>query len=72
MGLSPATAMATIERTPAEIAAPSATRSAHMVRPSDAFSTFAPENTRPSAESSAAPTWNCDYGAYALSRASHA
>src|SRR5579859_1872696 len=72
VGPSPATAMATIERTPADIAAPSATRSAHIVKPSDAFSTFAPVNVRPSADNTAAPTWNCEYGAYAFMRASHA
>src|SRR5215472_12241555 len=72
LGPSPATAIATIDRTPAEIAAPSATRSAHIVKPRDAFSTFAPVKMRPSAERIAAPTWNCEYGAYDPMRASHA
>src|SRR6266705_6396491 len=45
-------------RAPAATAAPSAIRSAQMVSPYDALSTFVPTNTRPSAASSAAPTRN--------------
>src|ERR1039457_6968506 len=71
-GLSPATAIATKDRTPAAAAAPTATRSANIESPYDGFSTLAPVKTRPSAVSKAAPTRNCEYGAYAHNHVSHA
>src|SRR6202030_602754 len=50
---------------PEQIAAATAARSAQMVSPKDAFSTFAPTNTLPDAVKTAAPTLNPEYGAYA-------
>ena len=45
-------------RAPSTTAAPIAIRSAQIVSPYDALSTFVPTYTRPSAASSAAPTRN--------------
>jgi len=39
--------------------------SAHSARPYDAFSTLHPTTMRPSSARPAAPTENCEYGAYA-------
>jgi hypothetical protein len=41
----------------------SATRSAHIVRPYEAFSMLQPVMMRPSVKSKAAPTWKFEYGA---------
>src|SRR5712691_8821204 len=57
-----ATTMRLNPRAPSAMAAPIAIRSAQIVRPYEALSTFAPTNTRPSAASSAAPTRNLLYG----------
>jgi len=52
-------------RQPAATAAKTALRSAQMVRPKLMFSTLQPSKTRPSLPTSAAPTKNFEYGAYA-------
>lgn len=52
-------------RSPAATAATTALRSAQIVSPYDAFSTFTPVNTRPDAPSTAAATGKREYGAYA-------
>jgi len=59
------TASATNVRVPSLTAFTSAVRSAQIVPPYDAFSMFAPVMIFPSAESSAAPTRNLEYGLYA-------
>src|SRR5262245_58685156 len=59
-------------RNPSEIALKTATRSAKTVNPYVAFSTLQSATTRPSAVSSAAPTWNPEYRACACSRAARA
>jgi hypothetical protein len=61
------TATATIAgfRALAATAAKMALRSAQIVSPYDAFSTLHPVKMRPSSSSTAAPTWNFEYGAYA-------
>src|SRR5439155_926690 len=61
-----ATTMRLNPRAPSATAAPIAIRSAQIVSPYEALSTFAPTNTRPSAASSAAPTRNLLYGQYAF------
>ena len=55
--VSATTTTASIFLDPAAIAAPTATLSAHMLRPKERFSTLQPVNTLPPA-SRAAPTWN--------------
>src|SRR5690606_7362513 len=57
-GASVATATAVNSRCPATTAAPRATRSAQVPAGYDAFSTLQPSTMLPSAQSSAAPTWN--------------
>ncbi|MFZ0896899.1 MAG: hypothetical protein WAZ77_20560 [Candidatus Nitrosopolaris sp.] len=47
---------------PAEIALNRATRSAHMLRLSDIFSTLLPVKMFPSLAKIAAPTLQCEYG----------
>ena len=51
-----AMAMAVNVRAPSLIALNSAVRSAQLVSPKEAFSTLQPVKTRPSSQSSAAPT----------------
>src|SRR6476661_3981719 len=53
------------ERTPLATADVTAVRSAQIAAPYDAFSTLQPVMIDPSLPSSAAPTWKCEYGAYA-------
>jgi len=48
---------------PSEFAMTIADRSAQMVAPYDAFSTFEPAKIRPSGEIRAAPTWKPEQGA---------
>src|SRR6478672_8418186 len=57
---------------PRATAAPTATRSAHEPAGYDAFSTLHPSTTIPFDASSAAPTRNREYGAYACSIAASA
>src|SRR5262245_21646654 len=59
-------------RSPSESALSRATRSAHTVRPYDAFSTLHPPTIRPLRVSSAAPTLKPEKGAMARWRASRA
>jgi CNT family concentrative nucleoside transporter len=67
-----AMAMATNLRLPAATALNTAVRSAQIVKPYEAFSTLQPTKIWPSSVSSAAPTKNLEYGAYAPVRASSA
>jgi len=46
--------------------------SAQIVKPYEAFSTLHPNTTLPSDVKSALPTWNLEYGAYALAAAERA
>ena len=59
------TAIAVNSRSPAATAAPTATRSAQIVRPNETFSTFTPWKIRPLAVRSAAPTGKFENGQYA-------
>src|SRR3954453_14615427 len=67
-----AIAIATNSRSPAATAAPMHTRSAHIVKPNEMFSTLTPVNTRPERVRRAAPTAKLEYGAYAARRAERA
>src|ERR1700719_91307 len=69
VSVSATTAMASKPRSPSEMALKMAVRSAQHVKPSVAFSTLQPENTRPDFARSAAPTRKFEYGAWAFSRA---
>jgi hypothetical protein len=61
-------ATADILRDPVAMAEKIATRSAHIVKPYDAFSTLTPVKTFPRSSRTAAATGNREYGAYAKSR----
>jgi hypothetical protein len=63
VGLDATTATATSPRAPSAAAWKTAVRSAHIDRPYDAFSMFAPVKVLPSSASSAAPTVKPLYGA---------
>src|SRR5690606_19721934 len=71
-GPSVTSASATRPRIPRATAENTATRSAQTVRPYEAFSTLHPVATAPSTESTAAPTRNREYGAYATRSAARA
>jgi hypothetical protein len=66
------TATATISDSPLETAWKTALRSAHTVKPYDAFSTLQAENTVPDAVMTAAPTGNRLYGLYECRQAAWA
>ena len=56
---------ATSRPPPVAISSETTPHSAHSATPYAAFSTLQPVTTRPSSTSAAAPTGNCEYGAYA-------
>jgi hypothetical protein len=65
-------ASATSRPPPLACSADTSPHSAHSPSPYEAFSTLQPTMIRPSSTMAAAPTGNCEYGAYALPIASSA